>query len=852
MGTIKFFTEYQNNPIGLHTSAPEFSWKYLSDCGRQNSYRVVVASAKDNIENNKYDMWDSGVVQSSDCFGVVYNGKALKSKQIYYVKLFLSCDKGTFTGGLSTFEMGLLHPGDWSGKWISVPGNFDGGTLLIRKRFGFDKEIQRARVYLCGIGYHELFVNGVKQGNAVLNPGQTAYGKRVLYCTYDVTDALVRGNNVIGAEVCYGWYGDRKILAEIFVEYTDGSTYGDHTSNGYGWWIGGSPTLRSSIYGGETYDAGIEDRYPVVWATDRYDPSWENGWMYPLLAEGPGGEIEAQTVEDIKVCDTYAPVGVTDIGGIKVYDIGQNIAGWARIRVRGKRGAVITLRFGEGLRDDGRVNQLNLRSAASMDVYILKGEGIEEWAPRFTYHGFQYVEAETEGDAEIVSLTGEHVHTDVRLAGSFCCDDGILNRLHKNAVITELNNLHSIMTDCPQRDERFGWLNDLGSRLYQTVYNCGMERFFPKFIKDIADTADKEGAIADTAPYFIGGRPADPVCIAYLLMAIDSYRYYGDKTPLITQYGGMRKWTEFLLSRSRDFIMDYYYYADWVAPVCFDDVSTDSIFISSAYLNWHLKKMKEIAEIAGNAGDAERYGNLSRLSDAALNEKYFNKEKMCYGSGTQAENSIAVSMGICPLKYRKKVAENICKDAVRHGHHCTCGNVGYRHFFYVMADYGYLDEVIDILRNPEYPGWGYMIAKGATTVWERWEAEMQNVMHSFDHPMFGSYDAVFYGYLAGINIAKDAVACDRIIISPVFTDRLNEVKGTFETLRGTIKSEWKRRDGKVTLNITIPPMTQATVNVCGTLCGKPFAKGTVLKTGSYSIEDAVIYNKETDDEENQG
>lgn len=812
-----FKTEYQINPLAVGTRTPSFSWQYEQGfVGKQLSYRIEVASSEAFILSGKADMWDSGVVRSENSVGVVYGGKRLASRTRYFVRCTTESSEGErFQSGVCFFETAIWDKAEWKGKWVSVPVNFNGGTLLFRKVLTLSegKKIVRARAYVCGLGYHEFFINGKKIGNSVLNPAVTEYGKRVFYCVYDMP-GLTAGENVVGIELGYGWYGSRKLLAQFYVEYEDGSVYEDHTSPAYGWWVGGSPTLENSIYGGETYDARIEDVYPRNWNSLDFEPSWENGWMYTIYTAAPQGEPEAQEIEPIEVCGRYPEISRKDMGnGIFVIDIGQNIAGWLRIRVRGERGVSVTLKFGEGLTDSGYINQLNLRSARCTDAYILRGEGIEEFAPRFTYHGFRYVQVEIKGNAELLSCVGEHVHTATELVGSFECSDDRLNRLHKNAVITELNNEHSILTDCPQRDERFGWLNDLGSRIYQTVYNVNMARFFRKFIRDITHTQTPEGGIGDTAPYYTGGVPADPVCVIYPLMATYAYRYYGDLRICLSEYEPIKKWVEFLLSHSENYIVDYSYYADWVSP--FNEVKSDNIYVSSVYLLWHLKEMKRLAEITGNKEDESLYAGHIEKSVRALNEKYFNAEECVYANGTQTENSLAVSLGVVPREYAARVVENIYLDVVKRNHHSTCGNIGYRHMFYVLAEYGHADEVVKILLNPEYPGWGYMLEKGATTVWERWEAEMQNEMHSFDHPMFGSYDAFLYRFLGGIGIDEDAFACDRITVAPVFVEGIDNVKSSMCTMKGKIVSEWYRKDGKIRMHVEIPPQTSAKIVVDG-------------------------------------
>ncbi len=814
---LELKTEYQNRPLALETRTPRFSWKYKQNfTGEQVNYRVLVATQQSLLAEGTADMWDSGSVASSASVGVQYAGKPLSSHSRYFVRCYTEDRNGNrYESAVESFETALYDATDWKGQWVSVPVNFNGGTLLFRKVFTLDasKKVVRARAYVCGIGYHEFFINGKKMGNAVLNPAISEYSERVLYCAYEM-EGLNADQNVMAVEVGYGWFGARKLLVQVYVEYEDGSVYEDHSGPGYGWWVGGSPTIDNSVYGGEVYDARIEEKYPRNWNTLDYEPTWANGWMYTIYTDAPKGKLEAQQIEPIEVCDRYPEIGRTDKGnGVYIIDVGANIAGWLRIRVRGERGASVTLKFGEQLTQDGYVNQLNLRSARCSDTYILRGEGTEEFAPRFTFHGFRYVQAEITGKAELLECVGEHVHTATNVIGSFECSDEGLNTLHKIAVRTEQNNEHAILSDCPQRDERFGWLNDLSARIYQTMYNIDMARFIPKFIRDITHTQTPEGGIADTAPYYTGGVPADPVCVIYPLLATYAYRYYGDIETAKAEYAGIRKWVEFLLSRSENYIMDYYYYADWVRP--FADVNPDNIYVSSLYLLWHLKEMQRLAQLVGNREDEVLYASHVEKSIRALNNTYFTEETFHYSGGTQTENALALSLGIVPEQYQKQVAENVYKDCVKRNHHCTSGNIGYRHVFYVLARFGYADEVVRILKNPEYPGWGYMLVNDATSVWERWEAEMQNEMHSFNHPMFGSYDAFLYRFLGGIEICENAVACDRILIQPVFVKDVDFVSSSMDTVRGKIISNWTREANKVCVHVEVPPQTKATVRING-------------------------------------
>ena len=354
-----------------------------------------------------------------------------------------------------------------------------------------------------------------------------------------------------------------------------------------------------------------------------------------------------------------------------------------------------------------------------------------------------------------------------------------------------------------------------------------MSRFFPKFTRDITHSQTAKGEIADTVPFYTGGIPADPVCVIYLLMADYAYRYYGDKSVCESEYEHLKAWVEYLKSRSKGYITDYYYYGDWVLPYP-ETVQPDNIFVSTAYLFWHLKEMKKIAGIVGNKADIALYKKDIELCRKAINDKYFDAETKNYSRGTQTENALAVSLGICADEHATEVAENVYKDVVARNYHCTSGNVGYRHVFYVLAENDHADAVVKILKNPEYPGWGYMIASGATSVWERWESKMTNEMHSFNHPMYGSYDAFLYKFLGGIDVSEDAFGADKLTVAPVFADGIDFVETSYKTVRGMLEVKWQRSESGVELDITVPPTS--TVDL---LCG---GEKRELKAGRHTLK----------------
>ncbi|MDR1094191.1 MAG: glycoside hydrolase family 78 protein [Clostridiales bacterium] len=835
---IDLTTEYEREPLNLHCARPRFSWRYAGvEAFTQRSYRILAASSPELLSAGRADKWDSGDVRSRACIAVPYGGAPLKSRERCYWKVLA----GGAESEAARFETGLLQASDWRGLWVSAQASRIGGSLLFRR--GFDvgaRRAVRARAYVAGLGYHEFYCNGKKVGKSVLNPSVTEYAKRVPYCAYAFEGLLVPGANAVGVIVGNGWAGARRLLAQIHIEFEDGSEDVLVTANCAGWWVTGAPIVADSVYDGEVFDGRIAARLRD-WCMPDYAAGWESGWMYAMLCEPPAGKLVPHRIEPVEVVGEFMPVAAEKKpDGAAVYDFGQNFSGWARIRARGGKGAKIALKYGEQLTDGGYVNQLNLRTAKARDLFILNGEGAEEYAPRFTYHGFRYVEARAEGGAEILSLIGEYVRNAAPLVGSFECSDPVLNLLHRNAVMTEGSNLHGVMTDCPQRDERFGWLNDLSSRVYQSVCNYSMPRVFAKVTDDISDTQDAEGRIADTAPFFTGFRPADPVVVCYLLLGYKNYEYYGDAETLKAHYGNYKRWTDFLTSQvGADGATLYSTYGDWCPPGRFGAAEppvnrdTPDGFVSIVYYYLHLRYLSEIAAVLKKRGDAERYAAAAARTAAAIERKYYDRERGVYATGSQSCAALALNVGLLTGADARRAAAALNAEIARCNYHAYAGNQAYRHMFEALTRYGYADTVRAVLTNPEYPGWGYMAACGATTVWERWEKEMQLVMHSFCHPMFASYDAWMINDVAGIRPDAGAAAMDKILIAPTVLSGVEYASGAIGLLRGRVACSWKRDGDSVEYEIEIPPNTSARVRIAGieAVGGKPFFGGEFLVDG---------------------
>jgi len=847
--------EYAPNPLGVDTLHPRLSWTLASSerGERQTAYQVLVASSQEKLSAGVGDLWDSGKVASDQSIQVAYRGKELTSRQQAFWKVRVWDHQGPASpySEPARWEMGLLAPSDWKARWIGYPPGWSGHALYFRYHFTLRKEVKQARAYLAGLGYYEFHLNGVKVGDHVLDPGFTAYTKRVLYSTYDVGSLLQPGGNAMGVILGNGWYGSPKLLVQLEVTYADGSidsfdTHGEFADEN--WLVTDGPIVANSIYDGEVYDARLErPGWDMPERGEGGPPERIHQWVTPMGVDPPGGRLVSQTINPIKVVEVRNPLQITEVKpGVFVYDTGQNLAGWAELRVKGERGDQVTLRFAESLTKDGTVDQENLRKAGATDVYILKGGGEETYEPRFTYHGFRYIQMEGfPGRPQLDNITIKVVRSSVDASGEIETSNDLINRVQKMIWWTEASNLYSVPTDCPQRDERMGWLNDLTVRSEESVYNFQMGRFYSKFLNDIGDTQWDDGSITDTAPFRWGERPADPVDASYLLLGWWLYWHYGDTRVMADHFAGWRAWVDFLQREAKDGIIDYGVWGDWSPPVGeaingsrgWSAVSRDTPYslMSTGFLFYSQRLLANMAQILGKKDDAAKYAALADKTREVFNRTFWNEKTGGYGANNQAANSLALFMGLVPAERVPRVVDNLVKDVEAHGGHLTTGNICTKYLLEALATHGHADLAYRIAAQQTYPSWGFMLANGATTLWERWELLTEYGMNSHNHPMMGSVSAWFYKYLAGINTDPQAPGFKRFIIHPYPVGDLTWVRSQYASMYGIIRCAWRKEDGAFHLNVTVPVNTTATVYVPAsdasqvTESGKPAARATGVK-----------------------
>jgi len=780
--------EYLVNPMGIDMPKPRFFWviEHPERGQVQSAYQIVVSS---DPKAGAGDVWDSGKIASPKSTQIAFAGKALAGGRSYFWKV-RAWDRDGRESAWSTvarFDTGLFNKSDWKGSWI-------GKKNQLRKEFAVKGRVKRARAYIAGLGYYELRINGRKAGNHVLDPAWTTYDKRVLYVTYDVTSFLREGANAVAVALGNGWYKSRALLLQLNIELEDGSV--TSVVSDTSWKAADGPIFADSVYDGESYDARRET---PGWDRPGFDA--EN-WPPAEAVTGPAGVLSAQLMPAIQVVDTIVPLKMTSpLPCVYIFDMGQNFSGWARLRVEGPRGTDVRLRFAELLFDDGTLNQDNLRSAQAEDHYILKGEGEETWEPRFTYHGFRYVEVTGfPGTPKLDSIRGRVVHSAVEPIGSFAASKDILNGIQRIITWGQKTNLHSIPTDCDQRDERMGWMGDAQGTAEEAIMNFDMAAFYTNFMRDIRDVQDEKGRLSDTVPHIWGGENADPAwATAYPLICWYMYQYYGDTRILEEHYDGLKKYVEFLRSKAENGLVKFSSYGDWVAIE-----KCPGAIVSSFYYLYDVRILADTARIIGKTADAAIYDKLAADIRTAFNREYYNPKTGDYADGTQTANTLPLFLDI-PTEREGSAWGRLFDDVVyKHNVHLTTGIIGTKYIMEVLTSHGAPDLAYDIACKTDFPSWGYMIASGATTLWELWQNREGSSMNSHNHPMFGSVGAWFYKALAGINLTPGTTGFEKILIAPQMVRDLTHASGSTMTVRGEVACAWSRTERTVRVEVTVP------------------------------------------------
>lgn len=839
-------TEYLKNPLGIDVLSPRFTWRMESK-GRgvqQKAYRILVATSPKLLSIGKADVWDSKKIYSGKSINIEYGGKPLKSNQTYYWEVRLWNNKNTsIQSKLGMFHTGLLSLSDWHGAWICA-GDTTISAPLLRKDFSLKKEIKQATAFVTGVGFYELYVNGEKVGDHVLDPGITNYRKRTLYACYDVTNQMQKGGNAVGLILGNGaWrmkksknrfayrnrnWGPPRALLQLNIVFKDGTSTEIVTNKS--WQSSNSPITYNNFYGGEDYDARLEK---PGWSTAQFDAS---EWKAVREVAPPGGILKSQLMQPIKVVQTIKPVRRTHPSpDVYLFDLGQNISGWWRIRVHGKRGTVLRIRGAETLNDslfptplkagDKLSTKFNYHSKVFSD-YTLKGGGTETYEPRFFYTGFRYIEVQTNqyDGLDSISVEGRVVQTALPRIGVFSSSDSLINKIHHATVWSIIGNTHSYPSDCPQR-EKGAYTGDGQVIAEASIHNFNMAAFYTNWLDDMQDIQEKNGNIPNTAPNLVGGHGGGiPWGSAYILLPWWMYQYYGDVRIMKEHYTSMKRYVDYLYQLARhddvpeekyvinDFGSYWFSLGEWCAPGQSDGPVHE--VVSTAYWYKDVVTFAGMAKLIGKDEDAVYYQALADTIKHAFNKKFLNTETNLYGTKTpyQTYQILALAFGLVPDAHRSGVLRELIHDIkINHHNHLNTGILGTKYLFPVLMEAGYQDLAYKILMQKTYPGYGYWIENGATTLWEYWSGKK-----SQNHQMFGSVDEFLYEYLAGIRPPKlkgSLSAYKQIDIRPFIPNNLNEAEASVETIRGEILSKWKRQGNQLELTVSIPANSSGRVSV---------------------------------------
>lgn len=829
--------EHLYNPIGIDVSHPRLSWKIASDRRgfEQSAYQIKVSSEGEEV-------WNTGKVLSNNSLYLKYEGPKLESRKRYYwqVKVWNRENKVSRWSEKAFWEMGLLSKNDWSARWITSTIEEDTSMaeppIMYRKTFELKKKVKRARAYVTSRGLYEASLNGEKIGDQLFTPGWTSYNNRLQYQTYDITDQLVQGTNVTGAILGDGWYRGNllwehkrnfygktlALLMELYIEYEDGSIAVVGTDNSWKTAVG--PIRSSDIYNGEVYDARLENQ---ALSTKNLDGP---GWKGTIEMSGVKADIVGSMGVPVRVTETIKPVATikTPKGEI-VVDMGQNMVGSIRLKVKGAKGTRITLNHAEVLDKDGNFYTDNLRSAKQEVVYTLKGEGMEIYEPKFTFMGFRYVSIKGwTGDIPEDMITGLVIHSDYKSTGTFETSNPDLNQLQKNIEWGQRGNFLDVPTDCPQRDERLGWTGDAQVFARTAAYNGNVAAFFLKWLKDLALDQRENGAVPWVLPDVINnGRASAGWGDAAVIIPWDLYQIYGDIGFLEEQYKSMKAWIGYIrtVSGSDNLWNEGTHFGDWLFYSLSNDTSgksavTDKHLIAQCFYIYSTSLVLKTAKVLKKETDVADLTKLLATIKNAFLQEYLTPNGSLV-SNTQTAYVLALHFDILPENLRRQAADRLVQGIKDYDNHITTGFLGTPYINLVLSRFGHHKEAYELLLQDTYPSWLYPVKMGATTIWERWDGirtdgTFQDVgMNSFNHYAYGAIGDWMYGTIAGINADETSVGYKRSIIRPRPGGGLSYAKASYETVYGQIKVDWELKEGMFDLSVIIPSNTKATVFLPG-------------------------------------
>jgi alpha-L-rhamnosidase len=832
--------EYLENPLCVDVPRPRLSW-HVRDARRgavQAAYQIRAAATRHTLLNGSADVWDTGRVESDQSVHVEYAGPALQSRQAVHWQVRTWDRRGAASpwSEPAMWEMGLLAREDWEAKWIGSP--IVGGPYSIppapylRRTFDLPVDVKSARLYITALGIYEVQINGAAAHDSIFAPGRTEYRKRVPYHAFDVTALLRRGQNVIGAILGDGWYcghlhsdprqtyGDRpRLLAQLEIITADGRTIRLVTDES--WRAGEGPIRSSDMLMGEDYDARMEI---PGWSAPGFDDSQ---WRAAVKFDDPGIAIVAARCPPIRVKGEIRPIAPPVTSANKrrnIFDLGQNMVGRVRLRFRNAPpGKTIDLRHVEMLDKDGKPYTQALRTARATDHYTTRGGEEEFFEPRFTFHGFRYVEVRDYpgGKPTADDLTGVVLHSDLDPTGSFECSDAMINQLQSNIVWSQKGNFLDIPTDCPQRDERLGWTGDAQVFIRTAAWNMNVAPFFTKWLFDMADSQGDDGRIPSVVPSVttIYGEGGPAWADAAVICPWTVYRCYGDKRILQDCWSMMSRFMGFLERTCPDHVRadekcKWRGYGDWLSI----DAYTPQDLIGIAFYAHCARLMSKISRVLGKPEEQAKYDALAEAVAETWRRRYVAADGSI-NVPTQTAHVLALHFDLLPESLRPAAVDALVHDIERRGNHLSTGFVGTPYLNPVLTRFGRVDVAFRLLMQKSFPSWLFPVTHGATTMWERWDGWTPERgfndagMNSYNHYAYGAVGEWLYAAVAGIDLDPAEPGYRRIHIRPHPGGGLTHARGSLLSPYGPIESAWALNNGTIRLQVTIPPNTTAVISV---------------------------------------
>ncbi|WP_197056971.1 alpha-L-rhamnosidase [Cellulophaga sp. Hel_I_12] len=883
--------EYLTNPLGIDDPHPSINWTMTSEgkSKKQSAYRIIVAASQNHLNKEANLLWDSGKIVSDQNSQIRYSGKPLESGQNCYFKIQVWDENDNMFDWSDTayWTMGLLKEEDWKANWIGFKTNdYNSKDSLhlpaasyLRKTFSVEGKVKRATLYVTSLGVFEMSLNGERIGNDLLAPGWSDYNQRIYYKTYDLTDHVDGGMNALGSILGDGWYAgyvgpkelsnpknrelygtNPALLCQLEIEYENG--HKEIIASDESWKGSEGPWVYADLLMGTEYNANLELK---GWHTPDYnDQNWQNVYLH----EGTQGVLQAYPGNSIQVYDKLEPIEITEPKeNVYIFNLGQNFAGHARLKVSGSKNDTIIMRFGEMLHSDGSLMTENLRFARATDTYILKGEGTEVWEPKFTYHGFQYVEVTgLKEKPDKTLITGIAFGSSIPMGSSFTSSDDTLNRMFENVLWTQRSNFMEVPTDSPQRDERLGWLGDVQIFSKSALYNANLGAFNAKWFADVRDAQYDFGPYSTFAP-----RPY-PKLIWYspgwmeagVMVPYNTFKFYNDTKIVEDHYESMTRFMNYHIEKSgaQKFYQENSWteigpkggFGDWLSMT---EKNLAHDIMASMYYQYALKIMAEMSEAIGKTEKSTYYKRIYEASVKAFIQHYLNEDgkfiidETAYGDGagyfegekgftghTQSAYATAIYFDILPQDLRDKAAYHLVQLIEDNENLPTSGILGIRQLLPALSLIGRSDLAYKILLKKDYPSWGFQVKNGATTIWERWNSytpekgfngAMNAKMNSFNHYAFGAFSQFLFSDLAGISTEDSGFK--RIVFKPVLGDySLSNVRGEYQSINGRIVSSWTIDASKFILKVEIPVNTTAKVYVPSLDAKKVMANGKEVNT----------------------